>query len=55
LSVHPTTEEGLAFRDELGDANTAIAAVARHTLFVVAGRILSTAPFEADAFAGGGP
>jgi len=55
LSVHPTTEEGLAFRDELGDANTAIAAVARHTLFVVAGRILSTTAFEPDAFAGGGP
>lgn len=53
LSVHPDTEAGLAFRDDLGHANTAVAAVAQHTLFVVAGRILTTAAFDAEAFAGG--
>lgn len=49
LSVHPTTDAGLAFRDELGDVNTAVAAVADRTLFVVAGRLVPTIAFEVDA------
>jgi adenosyl cobinamide kinase/adenosyl cobinamide phosphate guanylyltransferase len=53
LSVHPTTKAGLAFRDDLGDVNAAVAAAAQHTLFVVAGRILSTTAFDAAVFADG--
>ena len=50
LSVHPSSEAGLAFRDDLGDVNAAVAAVAQHTLFVVAGRVLMTTTFDVDAF-----
>src|SRR5690348_14144688 len=54
LSVHPTTESGLAFRDDLGAVNTAVAAVAQHTLFVVAGRVITTAAVDIDALIAGG-
>jgi adenosyl cobinamide kinase/adenosyl cobinamide phosphate guanylyltransferase len=40
LSVHPETEIGRTFRDELGTLNQRIAAVCDDVLFVVAGRTL---------------
>lgn len=40
LGVHPETETGRRFRDELGRVNQAVAAVADDCLLVVAGRIL---------------
>ena len=40
LGVHPATELGRHFRDDLGRLNTAIADVADEVLLVVAGRIL---------------
>ena len=53
LSVHPSSEAGLAFRDDLGDVNAAVAASANHTLFVVAGRVLTTTAFDPDALVAG--
>jgi len=40
LGVHPETELGRAYRDELGRVNQAVAAVATKTLLLVAGRAL---------------
>jgi adenosyl cobinamide kinase/adenosyl cobinamide phosphate guanylyltransferase len=40
LGVHPSTEVGRRFRDVLGAANAAVAAVADEVLLVVAGRVL---------------
>lgn len=40
LGVHPETELGRTYRDELGRVNRAIASVAATTLFMVAGRAL---------------
>ena len=40
LGVHPETELGRLYRDELGRVNQAIAAVARQTLLLVAGKAL---------------
>ena len=40
LGVHPETELGRTYRDELGRVNQAIAAVASRTLLMVAGRAL---------------
>jgi adenosyl cobinamide kinase/adenosyl cobinamide phosphate guanylyltransferase len=40
LGVHPETELGRRYRDELGRANQAIAGVATTTLLLVAGRAL---------------
>jgi adenosyl cobinamide kinase/adenosyl cobinamide phosphate guanylyltransferase len=40
LGVHPSTEVGRGFRDALGAANQAVAAVADHVWLVVAGRVL---------------
>ncbi|MGY6499633.1 MAG: bifunctional adenosylcobinamide kinase/adenosylcobinamide-phosphate guanylyltransferase [Acidimicrobiales bacterium] len=40
LGVHPETELGRRFRDELGRVNQAVASVADQCLFVVAGRVL---------------
>lgn len=40
LGVHPETELGRTYRDELGRVNQAIAAVAARTLLMVAGRAL---------------
>jgi adenosylcobinamide kinase/adenosylcobinamide-phosphate guanylyltransferase len=40
LGVHPSTEEGRRFRDELGVVNQAVASVADEVLLVVAGRVL---------------
>ena len=40
LGVHPSTDAGRRFRDALGDANRAVAAVADEVLLVVAGRVL---------------
>ena len=54
LAVHPTTEAGLAFRDNLGDANAAVAAIADQTLFVVAGRVVTTAAFDPETVLTGG-
>ena len=54
LSVHPTTEAGLAFRDDLGAMNAAVAAAATHTLFVVAGRIITTAALDVAKLLAGG-
>jgi adenosyl cobinamide kinase/adenosyl cobinamide phosphate guanylyltransferase len=41
LGVHPSTEEGRRFRDALGLANQAVAAVADEVLLVVVGRVLA--------------
>ena len=46
LSVHPSTERGREFRDDLGRANSAVAAVAGEVLLIVAGRVLTTAPLD---------
>ena len=40
LGVHPSTDEGRRFRDELGTVNQAVASVADEVLLVVAGRVL---------------
>jgi adenosyl cobinamide kinase/adenosyl cobinamide phosphate guanylyltransferase len=40
LGVHPETELGRSYRDELGRVNQAIAAVATKTLLLVAGRAM---------------
>ena len=40
LGVHPSTEAGRRFRDELGVLNQAVAEVAGRVLLVVAGRVL---------------
>lgn len=40
LAVHPTTAVGRLFRDALGEANQAVAAIADEVLFVVAGQVL---------------
>jgi adenosyl cobinamide kinase/adenosyl cobinamide phosphate guanylyltransferase len=40
LGVHPSSELGRRFRDALGEANVAVAAVAGSVLLVVAGRVL---------------
>jgi adenosyl cobinamide kinase/adenosyl cobinamide phosphate guanylyltransferase len=40
LGVHPSTEVGGLFRDALGEANRAVAAVSDEVLLVVAGRVL---------------
>jgi adenosyl cobinamide kinase/adenosyl cobinamide phosphate guanylyltransferase len=40
LGVHPSSELGRRFRDALGEANVAVAAVADSVLLVVAGRVL---------------
>ena len=40
LGVHPSTELGRRFRDDLGRLNTAVAAIADEALFVMAGRAL---------------
>lgn len=44
MGVHPETDLGLAYRDELGRANQAIAAVADVALLVMAGRALPLEP-----------
>ena len=47
LGVHPDTDLGRQYRDELGRVNQALAAVADRTLFLVAGRALPLAdPWE---------
>jgi adenosyl cobinamide kinase/adenosyl cobinamide phosphate guanylyltransferase len=43
LGVHPSTEVGRRFRDDLGRVNQAVAAVADDVLLVVAGRVLPLA------------
>jgi adenosyl cobinamide kinase/adenosyl cobinamide phosphate guanylyltransferase len=40
MGVHPSSEAGRHFRDELGSLNQAVASVADRVLFVVAGRAL---------------
>jgi adenosyl cobinamide kinase/adenosyl cobinamide phosphate guanylyltransferase len=53
MSVHPSTEAGRVFRDAVGNVNQRLAEAADHTLFVVAGRLLRTAPVDADALIAG--
>ncbi len=40
LGVHPATEAGRRFRDQLGELNQAVAAAADRVVLVVAGRVL---------------
>jgi adenosyl cobinamide kinase/adenosyl cobinamide phosphate guanylyltransferase len=40
LGVHPATEAGRRFRDQLGALNQAVAEIADRVLLVVAGRVL---------------
>jgi adenosyl cobinamide kinase/adenosyl cobinamide phosphate guanylyltransferase len=40
MAVHPTTDEGLRFRDALGTINRAVSSVADRVYLVVAGRVL---------------
>jgi adenosyl cobinamide kinase/adenosyl cobinamide phosphate guanylyltransferase len=54
MSVHPSSPAGREFRDELGLANAAMAAVADEVLVVVAGRVLRTEPLDAAAVASRG-
>lgn len=46
LGVHPSTEAGRRFRDELGVLNQAVAEVAGRVWLVVAGRVLSLDPLD---------
>ena len=46
LGVHPSTESGRRFRDALGLANQAVAAIADEVLLVVAGRVLKMGPAD---------
>jgi adenosyl cobinamide kinase/adenosyl cobinamide phosphate guanylyltransferase len=46
LSVHPPTDAGLRFADELGTLNVAVAAVADRVLLVVAGRVTRLEPLD---------
>jgi adenosylcobinamide kinase/adenosylcobinamide-phosphate guanylyltransferase len=48
LGVHPSTEIGRHFRDALGVANQAVAAIADDVLLVVAGRVLTLGPVVDD-------
>jgi len=47
LSVHPPTDAGLRFADELGTLNAAVAAVADRVLLVVAGHVTRLEPLDA--------
>jgi adenosyl cobinamide kinase/adenosyl cobinamide phosphate guanylyltransferase len=47
LSVHPPTEAGLRFADELGTLNAAVAAIAERVLLVVAGHVTRLEPLDA--------
>lgn len=49
MSVHPPTEVGRAFVDEVGRLNRAVADVADEVWFVVAGRALRMPPAEGGA------
>ena len=40
LGVHPETELGRRYRDDLGRANQAVAAIATTTMLMVAGKAL---------------
>lgn len=40
LGVHPSSEAGRHFRDELGQLNQAVAAVSARVLLVIAGRVM---------------
>lgn len=44
MAVHPTTDEGLRFRDALGVVNHAVSSVADRVYLVVAGRALPLPP-----------
>jgi adenosyl cobinamide kinase/adenosyl cobinamide phosphate guanylyltransferase len=46
LGVHPATAAGRLFRDALGEANQAVAAIADEVLYVVAGRVLRPSPVD---------
>jgi adenosylcobinamide kinase / adenosylcobinamide-phosphate guanylyltransferase len=46
LGVHPSTQVGGLFRDALGKANRAVAAISDEVLLVVAGRVLRLERFE---------
>jgi adenosyl cobinamide kinase/adenosyl cobinamide phosphate guanylyltransferase len=48
LGVHPSSEAGRAFRDDLGQLNQAVAAVADDVFLVVAGRTLRLRPGDPD-------
>ncbi len=44
LGVHPSTADGLSYRDALGEVNRAVGEVAAEVLLVVAGRVLPLPP-----------
>lgn len=46
LSVHPPTEAGRGFTDQLGELNAAVAAVADRVLLVVAGLVSRLEPLD---------
>jgi len=48
MGVHPSTDLGRHFRDALGLANQAVAAIADDVLLVVAGRALTLRPMADD-------
>ncbi|MGD9792438.1 MAG: bifunctional adenosylcobinamide kinase/adenosylcobinamide-phosphate guanylyltransferase [Acidimicrobiia bacterium] len=52
LGVHPSTPLGRAFRDALGEVNTAVADIADRAMLVVAGRVVELERFDIEQWLG---